>query len=68
MTLSRISSQTIHNAMRKSYRTMNNVIREAIPNDAYFYQGNQTKRCIMLSRKSNQTMYKVINVIKTNDA
>ena len=52
----------------KSYQTMHNGIKEIKPNDAQYYQGNQTKLCIMLLRKSNQTMHNVLKEIKPNDA
>ena len=38
------------------------------PNDAQFYQGNHNKRCIMLSRKSNQKIHNVINKIIPSNA
>ena len=34
---------------RKPNKTMHNVIRKFKPNHGYCYQGNQTKKCIMLS-------------------
>ena len=46
---------------------MHNVIKEIKPSSAQYYQGNQTKRWIVLSRKSNQTMDSVIKKIKPND-
>ena len=52
---------------RKSNQTMH-VIREIKPSNALCYQGYQTKRCIMLSGKSYQTMHNVIKEIKPNDA
>ena len=52
----------------KSYQTVHNVIKEIKPNDAQYYQGNQTKSSIMFSRKLNQTMHNIIREIKPNDA
>ena len=48
----------------KSYQTVHNVIKEIKPNDAQYYQGNQTKLCIMLSKKLDQTMHNIIKEIK----
>ena len=47
---------------------LHNVIKEIKPNNAKCYQGNQTKRYLMLSWKSKQTMQNVIMDIKPNDA
>ena len=47
---------------------MHNVINIVKPNDAYGYQGNQTKQCLMLSKKENQTMPKAVKEIKQKDA
>ena len=38
---------------------MDNVIKEIKLNDAQCYQANQTKQCVMLSRKSNQANHSV---------
>ena len=43
------------------------VITEIIQNKAYCYQGNQTKRCIMLIGNSNQVVPSVVKEIKLND-
>ena len=45
---------------------MHDVLMEIKPNDAC-YEGNQTKQCEMLPRKSNQTMHNV-RKITSNDA
>ena len=46
---------------------MHNVINIVKPNDAYGYQGNQTKQCLMLSKKENQTMGNIITEIRSKD-
>ena len=47
---------------------MDNIMTKIKPNDAYFYQGNHTKGCIMVSRKSNEAIDNVIKEVKRSDA
>ena len=54
----------MHNVIREIIPNGDNVIKEIKPNDAQYYQGNQTKLCIMLSKKSDQTMHNIIKEIK----
>ena len=46
---------------------MPHVIIELEPNDAYCYEGHQTRQCITLSEKLNQTIHNVTKKVKANN-
>ena len=62
------SIQMMHSIIKEIKSKMDNIMTKIKPNDAYFYQGNHTKGCIMVSRKSNEAIDNVINEVKRSDA